>query len=137
MSNKFRLFKLLPIILANFVLLETSFAQNCVQKPSFAMSPYKLKCEEFDSSCDIPKDWIRLNSCDLADITKGMHNVDASNVRDATLKLRDANNSGANFIPGYLNPKDYEKRTIPGGMGFYEQSNVDNERYLLLLLRFS
>ncbi len=91
------------------------------------MSPYKFECVEFDSICEIPKDWIKLKSCESTDLTKGMHNVDASNVRDATIKMRDAyinNGKGSGqYYPDVVNPRNTEKRNVPSGMRFYEQSD--------------
>jgi hypothetical protein len=123
MVNRIGLARAIVFVAVNLFFCNLLFAENCIQRPSFAMSPYKLECVEFDSICDIPKDWIKLNSCELSDITKGMHNVDASKVRDATIKMRDAYNGNGKDIPDVVHPKNSEKRTIPSGMRFYEQSD--------------
>lgn len=65
-----------------------SFAAECSREPAYAMSPYKMECEEFKTSCDIPDDWIIIATCDISKIANGMPLNEIKDQKDSILNLR-------------------------------------------------
>jgi hypothetical protein len=76
------------LLISVVFLASNSFAQSCSEE-AFAMSPYDMKCKQFNSSCDVPNDWIRVSTCDLKKYSDGMQlPKEITSARDMATRLK-------------------------------------------------
>lgn len=112
------------------LLAAISFALNgfcCENGEFYAINPYKMQCYGFANSCEVPADWMRVNSCDIASHANGMtppSDMDA--VVKKMSRLKDQARAGGSLrieeLQGLVNGGAATPSQVTGGMSFYLQS---------------
>lgn len=105
--------------------ITVSLSGVCCQNGEFyAINPYKMQCHAFANSCEVPADWMQVNSCDIASHANGMNlpsDMDAVVKKVATLK--DQARSGGSLrienLQGLASGVAPTPSQVNGGMSFY------------------
>lgn len=101
-----------------------SMAEKCRIGDVYAMSPFDMKCIEFDSTCDIPTGWIELQSCDFAKAgeSSNLNGVKPKRIRDIDDFGDGKSNLFQRAIEGDL--PEFMKKSAPqntGDSSFYSE----------------
>jgi hypothetical protein len=96
-------------------------AQACARKDAYAMSPYDMKCVYFDSSCDVPSDWIKVSTCDLKKYSEGLLPKDFENAKGIASQIQSSKNnvSPIDAINEQMKNKIEREVQGPSGMNFF------------------